>query len=297
MSKANYSLVPALAWLLRKSPVRRSCHAGWIRKAAGFLDEFPVYTFKTKIVPIRWTTAAMPDLLTRHLLFEGLYQEDVLEAIRALSPRGGVVFDVGAHHGFMTCVASGCVGAKGQVVSFEPNPLSVEQWNRAVALNQLENVALVEAAVGDHAGKVALNIQKGTATWNTSLFRDVIRAGYEVEVVEVDMVTIDAYVEKTGLAPDVIKIDVEGAEFLVIKGALKTIQAHRPALIMEFNPIAAEAAHTTIGRLVEDLTGLGYALRVLRRNRWGRYAYYRSEPFDEAKHCQDDLANILCVPE
>ena len=288
--------MPAMAWLFRKCPVRRTLHAGWIQRAACWGPDFPVYTFKTNIAPVRWSTAAMPDLLTRHLLFEGLYQEDVLEAIRGLTRAGDVVLDIGAHHGFMTCVAAGCAGSSGCVISFEPNPHALARLRSALKLNQLENVTVMDKAVGDKPGRVTLNVQKGTATWNTSLFRDMVDTGYEVEAVEVDMITVDAFVEETGLFPSLMKIDVEGAEFLVIQGARQTLRQHRPALIMEFNPIAAAAAHSTIQRLVDDLTELNYDLRVLTRNRLGRYSFKRSEPFDEARHCHDDLANVVCIP-
>ncbi len=285
------------AWLSRKIPVRRSWHAAQIRGAASYGDELPVYEFMTRIPTIRWSTEAMPDLLTRHILFEGLYQEDVVEALLGLSPRGGVVFDIGAHHGFMSLVAALAVGADGRVAAFEPNPLSIRHLERNLARNRSAQVEIVSAAVGDRIGTVSLNIQKGTATWNTSIYQEFIQRGYEIEQREVPMTTIDAYVRETGLVPNVMKIDVEGAECLVLKGAQETIERHRPALIMEFNPAAAQAAGTTIGELVNGLFRQGYRLFALRRNRWGRYSFKRQEPFDEKRHCRDDLANVVCISE
>lgn len=255
------------------------------------------FTFRTRIPGIRWTMTAFPDLLTRHLLFEGIYQEDVILAIQALAKKGDVVFDVGGHHGLMAIVAGRVVGPEGNVISIEPNPWSRAELENNLKLNQALNVLVVPLAFSDKAGEVSFFAQQGTASWNSSLFNRFIGEGYTVKELKIPADTMDAYVNRSGYVPKVIKIDVEGAEFLVLKGAQETIRSHRPILIMEFNPDAARAAGTTIGAIVQLLRELNYQLVVLKRNRWGRYQLGRQEPFSEAKHCCDDLANVICIPK
>ena len=129
------------------------------------------------------------------------------------------------------------------------------------------------------------------------MFNHFIGEGYTVKEMRVPADTMDAYVKRSGCVPRVIKIDVEGSEFLVLKGAQETIRSYRPILIMEFNPDAARAARTTIGAMGQWLQDLNYRLVVLKSNHWGRYRFLRQESFSEAKHCRDDLANVVCIPK
>lgn len=290
-------LVRSIAAVVRPLPSNRRLKPFCVRWSARLARYRFDFTFDTRIPGIRWTTAAFPDLLTRHLLFEGTYQEDVILALQHLAKEGDVVFDVGGHHGLMAMVAGRAVGPTGRVISFEPNPWSRTELERNLGLNRALNVQVVPMAISDVAGEVPFFAQQGTASWNSSLFHRFIGEGYTVKELKVPADTLDAYVEKTGYVPKIIKIDVEGSEFLVLNGARQTIRSHRPVLIMEFNPDAARAARTTIGAMVQLLRELHYRLVVLKRNRWGRYRFRSREPFDEMKHCRDDLANVLCVPE
>src|SRR5436305_14548658 len=78
------------------------------------------FEFETR-VGIRWSASAFPDILTRHMLIQGLYQDDVIAGIQRFAPRDGVVYDVGGHHGLMACIAARTIGQIGRVVTFEPN--------------------------------------------------------------------------------------------------------------------------------------------------------------------------------
>ena len=281
---------------VRRMPSNRRLKPFCVRRSAQLARHHFDFTFNTLNPGVRWTMEAFPDLLTRHLLFEGTYQEDVILAIQNLANKGDVVFDVGGHHGLMAVVTSRVVGSEGKVISFEPNPLARMELEKNLKLNKASNVHVVPLALGDAAGEVPFFAQQGTASWNSSLFNHFIGEGYTVKELKVSADTMDAYVKRSGYAPQVIKIDVEGSEFLVLKGAQETMRLHRPALIMEFNPDAARAARTTIGAMVQWLQDLNSRLFVLRRNRWGRYRFRRQEPFEESKHCRDDLANVICIP-
>src|SRR5262249_44153679 len=68
------------------------------------------FIFKSSRIGIFWTSSAFPDLLTRHMMFEGMYQQDVLVALRELIKDGDTVFDVGGHHGLMAIISSIATG-------------------------------------------------------------------------------------------------------------------------------------------------------------------------------------------
>ena len=107
---------------------------------------------------------------------------------------------------------------------------------------------------------------------------------------------LDRYVEQTGWVPKVIKLDAEGAELAILRGARKTIERHRPAFTMEFNPESMAAAKSTVAEIHAWFKSLGYRVLVLRANELRGYTLADSEPFDEAKHCAKSFCNVVCVP-
>ena len=111
-------------------------------------------------------------------------------------------------------------------------------------------------------------------------------------------VTLDNYVAQSQFVPNVIKIDVEGSEFLILNGAKKTLREHRPVLIMEFNPLSANAAGRTISDYIELLRMESYKLFVLKSDIVGYYKFSNQEAFDEAKHTRNNnLVNVICMPQ
>jgi len=288
-------LLSPIAAIARRIPSSRRLKP-WLVSRSRTIKISKHFTFTTRYSDIRWSTEALPDLLTRHLLFEGTYQEDVIQIILHVCNPGEVVFDVGGHHGYMSLVAISAVGSIGRVITFEPNPYARRWIKHNIELNNKTNISVMPVAIGASKGSARLHIQKGTCTWNTSLFKNAFSDGYETEEITVDITTIDDYVRESGIIPKLIKIDIEGSEFLALQGAFSTIATHRPALILEFNPVSAKAANVVIKDIVARLHDYGYDLTVLRKNRWGRYAFGNVEAFSENKHCHDDLCNVLCLP-
>jgi FkbM family methyltransferase len=256
------------------------------------------FTFTSHPIGVRWAAIGFPDLLTRHMLFEGLYQHDVLVALRALVRPGDVVFDVGGHHGLMAVVAAGAAGPRGTIATFEPNPHARRMLNLHLLLNDVRNVQVEELALSSSGGEAPFFVQTGEVSWNSTLIEGFAEQGAGFgEPITVQTRTLDDYIAANGLVPDVIKIDVEGSEFLVVEGARGTIEPHRPVLLMEFNPTSAQAAGRVLRDYVDELARLGYDLRVLRRDALGFYRFENQEPFDEAAHTQDGaLVNVLCLP-
>ena len=166
---------------------------------------------------------------------------------RQLSP-GDVVFDVGAHVGFYSLLASRLAGPQGRVVAFEPLPRNVELLERHVACNGASNVLVVRAAVGERTGQERFD-DKG----------DPSMGALAAEGELVDLVCIDDLVEEGKVPPPrLVKIDVEGAESRVLEGAAATLAKHRPAVLL--------AAHgwKQWSECSRRLTDLGYSVRLVR---------------------------------
>jgi FkbM family methyltransferase len=151
---------------------------------------------------------------------------------------GDVVFDVGAHVGYYTALASLLAGPAGRVIAFEPRPLNLRFLRRHVELNRLDNVSVIAAGVGKAPGLAHFETRTGTGTGHLSDAGDL----------EVKLVSLDDLVRRRELPPPkLIKIDVEGAEMQVLDGAEEVIRTTRPNLLISTH--GAEIHHAVLKRL------------------------------------------------
>jgi len=244
-----------------------------------------------------WSSRGLPDLLTQHMLLDGFYQREVMLALRHLAKPGRVVLDVGAHHGLMSVVSALTVGPTGQVVAFEPNPLIQDLLRHHLAINRVVAVKLEECGVGDCEGRLPFYARSDAYAWNSSFTRKFADAEGKIEPVQVPVTTIDAYVERTKTIPNIIKIDTEGTEMKVLRGAQRTLQQHRPKVIQEINPSSTEAAGLRVADYLEYFKALNYGVFVL-PNRTFDGNYRIARRFEEATGCPSgNLANVVCIAE
>jgi FkbM family methyltransferase len=288
--------VQIISFIVRNGPENRTPPV-FIKESMLLKEHRFDYIFKSSKIDVVWTASAFPDLLTRHMMFEGMYQEDVLVSLNALANKGDVVYDVGGHHGLMATTSSMAVGKTGMVITFEPNPHARNYLEKHLVLNSVKNVIVESIALSDKQDKLPFYIQTGKVSWNSTLIKKFIYPYPEnfTETIMVKTVTLDDYVTQSKLIPNVIKIDVEGSDFKILSGAEKTIKKHKPALIMEFNSLAAHAAGHSITEYVDFLRSASYRLFVLKRNILGYYKFNAQEPFDEIKHTEGNN-NVICVP-
>jgi FkbM family methyltransferase len=159
----------------------------------------------------------------------GDLEPDVVDAILRHAAPGSTFFDVGANAGYMTLVGAKAVGPTGKVVAFEPMPNTARELAAQARLNGLANVTVVRAAVCDREGD--LTFVSGPSS-DMAGMAEVGNTGGES--VTVPGTTIDAAAERYG-PPAMIKIDIEGAELLALRGARKTLERHRPILLTELH--------------------------------------------------------------
>jgi FkbM family methyltransferase len=181
-----------------------------------------------------------------HGCWLGHYEIEKQAAVRRFLKPGMKVFDVGANAGFYTLAFSRLVGANGHVWAFEPLPENVRNLRRHIALNGLVNVTVVEAAVSEKAGTARFLPRPSNAMGRLS----------DQGELTVPSVSIDETFQTTG-APDLIKLDVEGAEVAVLEGARRTLSRYRPTILLATHGREQER------RCAEILTGLGYEFSYL----------------------------------
>jgi FkbM family methyltransferase len=142
-----------------------------------------------------------------------------------LPSRGLFVADVGAYRGWYTVLAGLLVGSTGHIYSFEPERNNFEYLRMAVRMSKLNNVTLFRLALGDKDGIATLYLSK-----HPSMHSMVLKRGYKQ--VNIPCLKLDSLV-KRGLIKhlDLIKLDVEGAELAVLKGAVTTISMFKPIFL------------------------------------------------------------------
>jgi FkbM family methyltransferase len=168
------------------------------------------------------------------LLLHGSYEAAELESLARFAKPGTTAVDVGANIGMYTVPLATAVGDAGTVLAFEPVPQTLEKLRSNIALNGLVNVVVVAAAAADGPGVVDLRLA------NDSAYASLVRVKHDRgtgTTLAVPAVTIDqVWEERNRPTISFCKIDVEGAELLVLKGAEDVLRACRPALLLEADP-------------------------------------------------------------
>ena len=144
--------------------------------------------------------------------------------------KGDVVVDAGAHYGFYTLHASRLVGTDGMVLSFEPHPKNYKRFLTNLSSNGIRNVIALNKALGERDKPIRLYISSHSERHSTSFMLNP-STHYCGNYVYVESVRLDTAIGELGIKRvDLIKIDVEGAELSILKGAKKTIDQFRPSL-------------------------------------------------------------------
>src|ERR687889_1245416 len=173
------------------------------------------------------------------LVFMTNHEEDIIEHFTP--KQGDIVVDIGAHMGRYTIISSKRVGANGKVVAIEAHPNNFEMLNRNIKLNQSTNVVPLNYAVYSKETKIKLYLpdEESGYTMHHSIMSNYIFTKYkdktEDKFVETNANTLDYLLQIKGIT-DVnwVKIDVEGAEFEVLKGANKILSDSKDiALLIE----------------------------------------------------------------
>ena len=176
----------------------------------------------------------------------GSYEQVKQRVFAAELRPGAVVFDIGAHVGYYSLLSAVLSTPAGGVFAFEPVPSNADKLRRHVVMNRV-SVDVMEAAVADRDGEA--RFESGADSYTGGLGGN----GSSVRVVSVDALRASGRLPE----PDVIKIDVEGAEALVLRGATETIRMARPVIFVAVHGAAARAECL---RLLEDF---GYSTALL----------------------------------
>jgi FkbM family methyltransferase len=175
--------------------------------------------------------------------------------------RDQVAVDIGCHKGAYTYWMRRRVGARGSVFAFEPQPRQIAYLREVFSAMCYDNVSIVPMAVSDTSGSLPLYVPCGSSHGASLEARSEHETDPRSSLLAprslyVDATTLDAFFADRPHGPDFVKIDVEGHELAVLRGALQTLTSHRPTILVE-----CEARHRPDGDVrpvFELLESLGF---------------------------------------
>jgi FkbM family methyltransferase len=194
------------------------------------------------------------------IINDGFWEPHVERVLRRFLAPGSVFVDIGANVGWHTALASSAVGVDGQVYAIEPNPDNARLIAHTIERNQLSNVHLVPIALGESTGFAAFRSAIGS---NGGFLNHDERDSLDPNVTIVPTMRFDdLHIPRV----DVVKIDVEGAEPIVFRGATETIGRDHPVIVFEFS---CEMTERVAGVAPRDhlkmFESYGYALSLIER--------------------------------
>jgi FkbM family methyltransferase len=191
-----------------------------------------------------------------YLLGKRVVEHAEVALVRRLSSEGMVVADIGANVGFYTLKIADWVGPTGRVLAFEPDPFSFRVLQERARNSRYANVDVYPVAIGDFTGKAVLYCSAANRADNR-LHRSDEDSAAEQHVV--DVCPLDAFLARAGIHQriDALKIDVQGAEERVLRGARATLRDNRISWIwVEFSPSHLREAGTDLQRFLDILSEL-----------------------------------------
>jgi FkbM family methyltransferase len=184
----------------------------------------------------------------------GRYEPEKFAAVRATLKPGSSFLDIGGNKGDFALFAAALAGPDGRVICFEPHPENAGWIRKSVELNGFGNLQVEELALSDSDGEAELNIGGKSGQHSFEARR------HDRGSVSVRTVSLDHYLASAGIDHvDAIKIDVEGAEDLVVAGAAETLARDRPVLFLDVHDIGEER----LAGLTGTLQDLGYSISEL----------------------------------
>jgi FkbM family methyltransferase len=206
------------------------------------VEKLRVQTYLALAQPqiVRWaddvSVRILPDdQLSRALFVSDTYEPNTLCVIRELLTQGSTFIDVGANTGVISLVASKWVGRSGRVYSLEPSAREYDNLLHNVASNPALNVEMFRLAAASSSGRATLRVAAASHAGLNTLGNAFPYEGVETERLEtVETITLDDFVAREAIRGVAgIKVDVEGAEEAVLRGALNLLRDQRPAVVFE----------------------------------------------------------------
>ncbi len=228
-----------------------------------------------------WVSSPFESYIGRSIFFHGVWEPDATAVVDRHVGRGMTVLDVGAHTGYYSLLFAKRVERTGRVIAFEPEAVGLDYLRRNIALNEHENVTIVPLALSDWSGAAA--IEGKTYLCVPSVFDDArdhstdrsnaaglaLRQARRLDTTaatdaQTRTAAFDELVPELGIRRlDFVKIDVEGAEWHVLKGMRASLERWSPGLLLEIHPPQLKRSGHSESEVLRLLDELGYARQLV----------------------------------
>jgi FkbM family methyltransferase len=263
---------PSLLWMVSMTSISQSVltrlhrflHQSWQERVQSV--RFRLKRVWNRIVPFAPLPVRLPfgswwlawNDVCSDAIFTGGFEEAEWHFVERFLQPGMTVLDIGAHHGFYTLLASQKVGPDGKVVAFEPSPRERKRLLWHLRLNRCRNVQVETFALGSREGEAELFLVVGKDTGCNSLRLPNVTE--PIRLVRVPVVQLDDYLRQNFIEHvDFIKMDVEGAELEVLKGATELLQRKPlPVWLVEVEDVRTQPWGYKAVEIIKFLRQFGY---------------------------------------
>ena len=192
-----------------------------------------------------------------------IYNKFETEIVKNQIKESDIVIDIGAHIGYFSLIFAKLVGNNGKVFSFEPEPENYKILKKNIEINNYQNVILEQKGVSDINNSVKL-YSGSTSSGSSRIYKpEQNLSKFNKNTIDIQTIILDEYFSKLGLTNKInfIKMDIEGAEILALKGMQKILrESENLKIFTEFNREFLEDAGTNPNELFELLENEGFSI-------------------------------------
>ena len=199
----------------------------------------------------------------------GVFEPYTTQVIKQNISGGDIVIDIGANIGYFTLIMAKGIRENGKVFSFEPEPKNFELLKKNVEINNYSNVILEKKAIGNKTGTTKLYLADRKNNIFSSGMHRIFRSDLVSQIpdpISINIIKLDDYLQDLKFIKKIrlIKIDVEGAEFDVLKGMNKILDENKEIeIVMEFSSENLEDYGSNAYDVVDFLMNKGFKLSVI----------------------------------
>jgi FkbM family methyltransferase len=192
-----------------------------------------------------------------HAIYPAANSTLINALIAATGRKNGEIIDIGSNIGIVSASLCRHIGTQGRVHAFEPSPSTFNLTAATLALNNLTNFTLTQTAIGDVDGDITFYATPGNSAISSTRRHDFAFLN-TWEKITVPSRKLDTIVSANAFRDvNLIKIDVEGHEMSVLRGARTTIERFRPTVVYEYTPVAAPTAGWSALQSITQLESVG----------------------------------------
>jgi FkbM family methyltransferase len=205
-------------------------------------------------------------------LYQDSFEPDTIKAFKKIIRPGIQFIDIGANIGFFSLLVAKHAGKNGKVVAFEPTRYGFDKTSKNLALNSFHNITLEKIALSDKNDEAEMFFNASWPIDNQFEPKEKIPEKLRFE-------TLDWYVKRMNIPNiDLIKIDVDGFEFKILKGARETLAKMSPLIILEICGYTLKRNGDSIKDIVDYLLSFNYS-------------FYSEKNFEPITDLQSELIN------